>query len=177
MDWNDERIETLTRLWREGYSASQVARQLGGVSRSAVIGKVHRLGVAGRDAPSRPTLSGGRQSNQVRSSAGGVRRAQARPPNTAAVARRASFEVPATATMHTLTAHGCRWPIGDPDQPDFGFCGRLRAGPGAYCPGHAPQATRHREMKAKEIEHMVSRFSEGRASAREPADFSLREIA
>ena len=52
MEWNDERIAALTRLWREGYSATQVAQQLGGVSRSAVIGKVHRLGIAGREAPS-----------------------------------------------------------------------------------------------------------------------------
>ena len=54
MEWSDERIEALTKLWREGLSASQVARQLGGVSRSAVIGKIHRLGIAGREAPSRP---------------------------------------------------------------------------------------------------------------------------
>ena len=52
MEWNDERIAALTRLWKEGYSAAQVARELGGVSRSAVIGKIHRLGIAGRDAPS-----------------------------------------------------------------------------------------------------------------------------
>ena len=149
---------------------------MGGVSRSAVIGKVHRLGIAGRDTPSRPTLSGGRQSSRVPfASAGGVRRAPAaRTPSTA---HRVIFEVPATATIPTLTAHGCRWPIGEPDKPDFGFCGRLRTGHGAYCPGHAPQATRRREMKAQEIDRMVSRFSEDRAFGHQPSDFSLREIA
>src|SRR5579864_9416507 len=75
MDWSEERIEALTKLWREGFSASQVARQLGGVSRSAVIGKVHRLGLAGRDAPSRPNARGGRPASTARATPGGVRRA------------------------------------------------------------------------------------------------------
>ena len=43
MNWNDERVELLRKLWQDGLSASQIAAQLGGVSRNAVIGKVHRL--------------------------------------------------------------------------------------------------------------------------------------
>ncbi|MEP4560994.1 MAG: GcrA family cell cycle regulator, partial [Nitratireductor sp.] len=43
MNWTDERVELLKKLWAEGLSASQIAAQLGGVSRNAVIGKVHRL--------------------------------------------------------------------------------------------------------------------------------------
>ena len=46
--WTDERVEALRRLWGEGLSASQIAKQLGDVSRNAVIGKVHRLGLEGR---------------------------------------------------------------------------------------------------------------------------------
>ena len=52
--WTDERVELLKKLWAEGLSASQVAKQLGGVTRNAVIGKVHRLGLSGRATPSRP---------------------------------------------------------------------------------------------------------------------------
>ena len=52
--WTDPRIETLTALWRSGLSASQIARTLGGVTRNAVIGKLHRLGLAGRETPQRP---------------------------------------------------------------------------------------------------------------------------
>ena len=48
MRWSEERVELLTKLWAEGLSASQIAARLGGVSRNAVIGKVHRLGLAGR---------------------------------------------------------------------------------------------------------------------------------
>ena len=43
MAWTDERVEQLKKLWSEGLSASQIAKQLGGVTRNAVIGKVHRL--------------------------------------------------------------------------------------------------------------------------------------
>src|SRR3569832_30117 len=54
MGWTDERVELLKKLWQEGLSASQIAKQLGGVTRNAVIGKVHRLGLSGRAAPSKP---------------------------------------------------------------------------------------------------------------------------
>ncbi|MGY6634557.1 MAG: GcrA family cell cycle regulator [Alkalilacustris sp.] len=48
MSWTDERVETLRRMWAEGQSASQIAKVLGGVTRNAVIGKVHRLGLSNR---------------------------------------------------------------------------------------------------------------------------------
>ena len=54
-NWSDDRVEQLKTLWTEGLSASQIARALGGVTRNAVIGKVHRLGLSGRAAPSQPT--------------------------------------------------------------------------------------------------------------------------
>ncbi len=53
MGWTDERTEQLKSLWTEGLSASQIARVLGGVTRNAVIGKVHRLGLASRVTPVR----------------------------------------------------------------------------------------------------------------------------
>jgi GcrA cell cycle regulator len=48
MSWTDERVEMLKRMWQEGQSASQIAKELGGVTRNAVIGKVHRLGLSNR---------------------------------------------------------------------------------------------------------------------------------
>lgn len=50
MAWTDERVEKLRALWNEGWTASQIAGELGGVTRNAVIGKVHRLGLAARTA-------------------------------------------------------------------------------------------------------------------------------
>ena len=53
MSWTDERVEQLKKLWADGLSASQIAAELGGITRNAVIGKVHRLGLSGRaKAPS-----------------------------------------------------------------------------------------------------------------------------
>ena len=51
MTWTSERVETLKKLWNEGLSASQIAAELGGVTRNAVIGKIHRLGLSGRIKP------------------------------------------------------------------------------------------------------------------------------
>eukprot|EP01042_Synura_sphagnicola_P031292 gene31292-40289_t len=54
MSWTDERIETLTKMWEGGATASQIAEELGGVSRNAVIGKAHRLGLKARPSPVKP---------------------------------------------------------------------------------------------------------------------------
>lgn len=54
--WNEERTSLLVKLWADGLSASQIARQLGGVTRNAVIGKVHALGLSGRAKPSSPAV-------------------------------------------------------------------------------------------------------------------------
>jgi GcrA cell cycle regulator len=163
MEWNEERIALLTKLWREGQSASQVSRQLGGVSRCAVIGKVHRMGLAAREAPRRPRMPGATSSTPRRVSVSGMRPIVS--PTTPRATRAApdmAWVVAPTATIVTLGEHGCRWPIGEPEAPDFGFCGRLKARTGAYCAGHAPMSTRRREtpMKAKDIDRIVSRYGE-----------------
>ena len=51
MSWTEERIEKLTKMWEGGSTASQIADELGGVSRNAVIGKAHRLGLKARPSP------------------------------------------------------------------------------------------------------------------------------
>ncbi|WP_210526987.1 GcrA family cell cycle regulator [Rubellimicrobium arenae] len=59
MSWTDERVETLKRMWAEGASASQIAKELGQVTRNAVIGKVHRLGLSNRAVPGGRPEDGG----------------------------------------------------------------------------------------------------------------------
>lgn len=54
MAWTQDRVRTLTTLWTDGHSASQIAKELGGVTRNAVIGKIHRLGLTGRKQPAKP---------------------------------------------------------------------------------------------------------------------------
>ena len=56
MSWTEERISTLTKMWESGATASQIADELGGVSRNAVIGKAHRLGLKSRPSPVKALL-------------------------------------------------------------------------------------------------------------------------
>jgi GcrA cell cycle regulator len=135
--WTDERVDQLTTLWREGLSASAIARALGGVTRNAVIGKVHRLGLTGRAVPARP---GSRKSRPV-----GSRRRAARPRRVAVLRPwpEAVEPVPLAglADMVSVGPHACRWPIGDPKAAGFALCGRP-AVRGAYCGPHGALAYR-----------------------------------
>lgn len=139
MGWTDDRVETLKKLWLEGLSASQIAKQLGGgVTRNAVIGKVHRLGLSGRATPSKPAPAVVRVARPRPVASAPARRAPSAaaasaptPPQTV-VARR---EEPGSATVLTLGVHMCKWPIGDPSSRDFTFCGRGASG--TYCDEHA----------------------------------------
>jgi len=105
MSWNDERVETLKRLWNQGLSASQIAGELGhGITRNAVIGKVHRLGLSGRAkspsaATSRPRKStrapshpmGHSTMSRMRQSSGGSASAMSMPTMRGSLALSASL--------------------------------------------------------------------------------------
>lgn len=155
MGWTEERVEILKKLWLEGLSASQIAKQLGGVTRNAVIGKVHRLGLSGRAAPSQPTRPAFRTPRPPRpvSSAPAAHRRHDGPrlegvPR--ALLRPAGFvEQPGTATVLTLGAHMCKWPIGDPASAEFTFCGRRAGDEGPYCVEHARLAYQPPQAKKK----------------------------
>src|SRR5580698_2396221 len=136
MGWTDERVELLKKLWLEGLSASQIAKQLGEVTRNAVIGKVHRLGLSGRAAPSqpaRPVFKAPRPPRPVQAPAPRRIEAHAQP------APQPVYypEEPGSATVLTLGAHMCKWPIGDPSTDNFTFCGRRADTEGPYCANHA----------------------------------------
>ncbi|HEY5105254.1 MAG TPA: GcrA family cell cycle regulator [Caulobacteraceae bacterium] len=151
MGWTDERVEVLKRLWLDGLSASQVAKQLGGVTRNAVIGKVHRLGLSGRATPSQPTRTTFKSPRPARPMAAAPQR---RPTERRAVAviapRPAPFvEMSGTATVLTLGAHMCKWPIGDPSTDDFSFCGRRAGAEGPYCVEHARVAYQPPQARKK----------------------------
>src|SRR3954467_14952990 len=64
MSWTDERIERLKALWTQGMTASQIAEELGGVSRNAVIGKAHRLGLQSRPSPVKPNEEPGAEERE-----------------------------------------------------------------------------------------------------------------
>lgn len=145
MGWTDERVELLKKLWQDGLSASQIARQLGGVTRNAVIGKVHRLGLSGRAQPSKPRRAVIRAPRRPRPAPLARPAAVAGPPVVLRIVR----EAPGTATALTLGAHMCKWPIGDPRSASFSFCGRRAADDGPYCGDHARVAHQPRTGKGR----------------------------
>ena len=152
MGWTDERVELLKKLWQEGLSASQIAKQLGGVTRNAVIGKVHRLGLSGRAAPSKPARTVFKAPRPARPAAApSAPRRLVEPSALTAtpVPVRYVDETPGTATVLTLGAHMCKWPIGDPSADSFTFCGRRNEGDGPYCPQHAQVAYQPAQAKKK----------------------------
>ena len=156
MGWTDERVELLKKLWQDGLSASQIAKQLGGVTRNAVIGKVHRLGLSGRATPSKPArtvFKAPRPARPVSAGPSAPRRIAeplAMAPQPAPV--RYVDETPGTATVLTLGAHMCKWPIGDPSSDGFTFCGRRAGENGPYCVEHARVAYQPQIKKGKRSE-------------------------
>ena len=158
MAWTDDRVATLTKLWADGLSASQIAKQLGGVTRNAVIGKVHRLGLSGRAKPSSPARKAAARKTAASKGARGssaspkpkpktVRTPSA--PRTPRVVAKAPAPPPpppleaklqadgSFATILTITEHMCKWPIGDPGADNFRFCGRHTDPEEPYCLAHS----------------------------------------
>lgn len=148
MSWTDERVELLRKLWSDGLSASQVAAELGpGITRNAVIGKIHRLGLAERAktvSAQRPRVAKAPRQAQPRmngaSSHGNLALAFA--PHALTAPRHAPEEevvIPMSerVTLMELRESMCRWPMGDPTSAEFRFCGAKSGGVGPYCAYHA----------------------------------------
>ena len=170
MSWTEERVSTLKKLWAEGHSASQIAKQLGGVTRNAVIGKVHRLGLSGRATPSRPVKRPPRLARpKPRMMPDGTVKtpvpAIPERPVASPVEDRPAALAPLPplaladgepATILTLRDSMCKWPIGDPADPKFAFCGR-KADCGPYCAEHAKVAfepARKRDARKGEYDYV-----------------------
>ena len=161
--WTEDRVGALTKLWLEGQSASQIAKALGGgVTRNAVIGKVHRLGLSGRAAPSQParTAATFRTARPRPAAPAATAAAQPAAPRRLEVVQPKAVQpaapapapipdLPGTATVMTLGAHMCKWPIGDPSSREFSFCGR-RASEGVYCVEHARVAYQPQVKRGKD---------------------------
>jgi GcrA cell cycle regulator len=162
MAWTDERVELLKKLWAEGLSASQIAARLGGVTRNAVIGKVHRLGLSGRATSSRSSSPRPRRTHVPRAPRAPSLMYGTRGAN----ALKAQFEMEAEpapmpleelviplherASIMTLKESMCHWPIGDPGEPDVHVCGRKSCGSVPYCEHHARMAYQPVQARRRE---------------------------
>ena len=173
MSWTDERVELLRKLWLDGLSASQIAAELAhGITRNAVIGKVHRLGLSGRvkaQAPAAP-----RQRTRSAAPRPAPRPSAPIARGNLAVAFR-PMEAPEPlpmedvvipmsemVTIMELREGMCRWPVGDPTTPEFRFCGSKGASVGPYCQHHAriayqpaQERRRDRERRAQQLTRLA----------------------
>jgi GcrA cell cycle regulator len=158
MGWTDERVELLKKLWADGLSASQIAAELGGITRNAVIGKVHRLGLSGR---AKSPSSAAPRPRKARSSGQMLRVSRPAIRGNTALAYDYDLEpepelleipVEQRKTLLQLNEHTCRWPVGDPGGSDFYFCGGETATELPYCGYHCrvayqPASERRRDRR------------------------------
>jgi GcrA cell cycle regulator len=162
MSWTDERVEQLKKLWSDGLSASQIAAELGGITRNAVIGKVHRLGLSGR---AKSTSSTAPRQRKPRAPSHMVRIGRSAIRGNTALAQ--AYEIEADIepelienvipigqrrTILELNEQTCRWPVGDPGSGDFFFCGGNALATLPYCAYHSriayqPAADRRRDRR------------------------------
>jgi GcrA cell cycle regulator len=165
--WTDERVELLKKLWADGLSASQIAGELGNVTRNAVIGKVHRLGLSGRAKDKATSAAPQRPRKAARTPSAPAPIAPQPHINVVSapiplqpvteeseVLAEDDMAVPASerVTIMDLRESMCRWPMGDPTKPEFRFCGARSITGLPYCTHHAriayqPVADRKRERK------------------------------
>lgn len=159
MDWTEERIAELKRLWSEGFSASQIAERLGGITRNAVIGKAHRLHLPSRPSPIQRQMGERRVRNRPALRPAAMRTTPAEavraPPPSAAMAQATQQrQQPAPpprpvrsgpmdySSALTLSDRHCHWPIGHPNEPGFHFCGAPASSGRPYCSAHCQLAYR-----------------------------------
>ena len=170
MSWTEDRVELLKKLWQDGLSASQIAGQLGGVTRNAVIGKVHRLGLSGRakspsnasPRPRKPRISNGmRPRPQYRGNAALQLDYGADPEYDLDPLANIVPMGPRVSILQ-LTDATCRWPIGDPGarrlrllrQPEQGEPALLslsRAHRLSAARGAAARAARHARRRIAQL--------------------------
>lgn len=156
MSWTDERVTLLRELWAKGLSASQIAVQLGGVTRNAVIGKAHRLGLESRPSPIRGTGSGSRRRNRAIDRAMEARALRGTMADEEIGGERLlpdAGQRVEDAPMPPLARRGgdvsaCLWPLGDPGDDNFRFCGEDSVPGRPYCSEHCAVAYIRKDKSA-----------------------------
>jgi GcrA cell cycle regulator len=151
--WDETNAALAVERWRAGDSAAQIGKRLG-CTRNSVLGKVHRLGMATRAKPSAPAVRKPKPTVQWK--------AKATPPRPPRAYPVILPEGPGTATILTLEAFMCKWPMSG-DGEAITFCGAGRAGSGPYCArhtliSHQPPAPRRSRSAAAELARSLRRY-------------------
>ena len=140
MTWTNERVAELMRLWEAGRSASEIGRLLG-VSKNSVVGKAHRMKLKARPSPIKRGASPQVRRVPVAPLAKPVVPAPAAPK---VEAPQAAAPAPAPRPARSVARAGkgpnCLWPIGDPGDQDFHFCGAPAVPGKPYCDEHCARA-------------------------------------
>jgi GcrA cell cycle regulator len=139
MKWTDQRTLVVTRMWSDGFTASLIAAELGGVTRNAVIGKMHRLGIPSQRAkPEIKNRAARRRTYRI------TVRKERQPPKLWSLPRLEDIPIldGRGCSLIELALGRCRWPINEPRSPDFCFCGSATFEAFPYCRGHAQLAYR-----------------------------------
>lgn len=160
MAWTQEREDLLRKLWLQGLSASQIAYVMAGITRNAVIGKAHRMGL-----PKRSPATSHRPKPRVQRGKPSLALVGARPAPRESImekqfqrglglALETGFQAEQgdRVTLMTLTSRTCKWPIGDPADADFHFCSHEAENGRSYCEFHhglAYQGIRRRRPAAE----------------------------
>ena len=146
--WDESREAKLKELWEKGHTASQIAEILGGTTRNAVIGKAHRLKLAGRVQSKKPD----KQKRQVENLQSKEEKYVSRRARFKSLLLDKNFEPENPKKLEELDDKNCRWPIGHPDQKDFYFCGRTPIEGFSYCKLHVLYAFKPKNTKEEVIE-------------------------
>ena len=148
-NWDEAREAKLKELWEKGHTASQIAEILGGTTRNAVIGKAHRLKLAGR-------VQSKKTEKQKKQDVGGTLSKEEKYINRRARFKSLlldkDFEPENPKKLEELSDSDCRWPIGHPDQKDFYFCGRTPIEGFSYCKLHVLYAFQPKNPKEELID-------------------------
>lgn len=164
MAWTDEMVDQLREMWKQGLTTGEIGKRLG-VSKNSIVGKVHRLGLSGRPSPIKKKESSSTDETPAVVSTDNIpekavpqnkkekkisiKKVQPEPEPAPVVIEEVDEKIVELSVSNTkkstngktmltdLDNHTCRWPIGDPKDENFHFCGKkVRIGQ-TYCDEHA----------------------------------------
>lgn len=143
MAWTNEMIDKLRQMWKQGLTTSEIAKKIG-VSKNSIVGKVHRLNLTARPSPIKKkenvVVEQPVQKNVEKTpkSAKPVKKVKIEPVEISpTVVQPTTVEKTECIPLTELDNHTCRWPIGDPRDEGFCFCGKKVRSGQTYCEEHA----------------------------------------
>lgn len=143
MAWTDDKIKKLKKLWEKGLSTSEIGKKLD-VSKNAVVGKAHRIGLKSRPSPIKTTAKDKQKKGLKASKETNTKKSND---------KKSKINADNLVKIEDLKPGMCRWPFGDPQLTDFHFCGEPTFKNKPYCLAHcavaytSPNAKKEKKKK------------------------------